>query len=64
MGEVSFDEVTLQYRAGLEPALNKVSFRIRSGEHIGIVGRTGAGKSSLFEGTIFFPLGPNLSQKP
>lgn len=34
-------------REGLNLALNKVSFSINGGERVGIVGRTGAGKSSL-----------------
>ena len=43
-----FCNVCLRYRPHLPYALNDVSFDIRPGEKIGIVGRTGAGKSSLF----------------
>ncbi|KAK9296625.1 hypothetical protein QLX08_009452 [Tetragonisca angustula] len=46
-GELEFHEVELKYRKELPPALDNISFVIKSGEHIGIVGRTGAGKSSL-----------------
>jgi ABC-type multidrug transport system fused ATPase/permease subunit len=46
-GEIVFSDYSLQYRAGLEPALKAISFSIASHEKVGIVGRTGAGKSSL-----------------
>lgn len=36
------------FREHLVPSLNSVSFVTRPAEKIGIVGRTGAGKSSLF----------------
>lgn len=43
-GAVQFKDVTLRYRPGLPLVLNGVSMDIRSGEKIGVVGRTGAGK--------------------
>ncbi|XP_065575823.1 ATP-binding cassette sub-family C member 5-like isoform X3 [Artemia franciscana] len=46
-GEVEFIEVRLRYRANLPLALNRVSFKIRCNEKVGIVGRTGSGKSTL-----------------
>merc|ERR1719291_382846 len=46
-GAISFKDVTLLYRPGLEPAVREASFDIPAGERVGIVGRTGAGKSSL-----------------
>jgi ABC-type multidrug transport system fused ATPase/permease subunit len=46
-GTISFDHVRLRYRDGLPLALVDVTCQIRSREKIGIVGRTGAGKSSL-----------------
>jgi len=46
-GEVEFREVTLRYRPNTEQVLNGLSFKIRPGEKVGIVGRTGAGKSTL-----------------
>ena len=46
-GEISFDNFTARYRPDLEPVLQDLTFRIEPGERVGIVGRTGAGKSSL-----------------
>ena len=42
-----FKDVVMRYSPDLPPALNGVSFATRSREKIGIVGRTGGGKSSL-----------------
>ncbi|XP_065096312.1 multidrug resistance-associated protein 1 [Paramisgurnus dabryanus] len=46
-GTIEFRDYGLQYRKGLELALKGISVRIQEREKIGIVGRTGAGKSSL-----------------
>ncbi|KAI4552348.1 hypothetical protein MJT46_016999 [Ovis ammon polii x Ovis aries] len=46
-GSVEFQDVVLVYRPGLPNALDGVTFRVRPGEKLGIVGRTGSGKSSL-----------------
>ncbi|TPX10955.1 uncharacterized protein E0L32_008161 [Thyridium curvatum] len=46
-GSVEFINYTTRYREDLEPVLKNLSFRINSKEKVGIVGRTGAGKSSL-----------------
>jgi ABC-type multidrug transport system fused ATPase/permease subunit len=46
-GSVEFIDYTTRYRADLEPVLRHVSFKIKPFEKVGIVGRTGAGKSSL-----------------
>ena len=46
-GKLVFENVMLRYRAELEPALKGVSFATGAGEKIGIVGRTGAGKTTL-----------------
>eukprot|EP00392_Amoebophrya_sp_AT5.2_P011098 g11173.t1 len=45
---ISFEECTLVYRPGLPPALKNFSATIHPGETVGICGRTGSGKSSLF----------------
>ena len=47
-GVLGFHRVVLQYRPSLPNALDSVSFETEPGEKIGIVGRTGSGKSSLF----------------
>ena len=46
---VSFSSVTLTYREGGEPSLSDISFTIRRGEKIGIIGGTGSGKTSLVD---------------
>lgn len=46
-GELRFEQVTLRYRPSLPPALDGFSCVIAPGEHVGVVGRTGAGKSTL-----------------
>ncbi|XP_077379727.1 ATP-binding cassette sub-family C member 10 isoform X2 [Festucalex cinctus] len=47
-GSVEFRHVVLAYRQGLPNALDDVSLAVRGGEKVGVVGRTGSGKSSLF----------------
>ncbi|XP_061888037.1 multidrug resistance-associated protein 1-like [Entelurus aequoreus] len=46
-GNIQFEDYGLQYRKGLDWALKGISIRIQDKEKVGIVGRTGAGKSSL-----------------
>lgn len=46
-GELEFRDVECQYRENTPKILKGVSFAIQPGEKIGIVGRTGAGKTSL-----------------
>jgi ABC-type multidrug transport system fused ATPase/permease subunit len=46
-GKLQFSDVCLRYRPGLPFALNKLSFTANAGERVGIVGRTGAGKSTI-----------------
>ncbi|XP_072502792.1 ATP-binding cassette sub-family C member 3 isoform X1 [Notamacropus eugenii] len=46
-GEVEFVNYSVRYREGLELVLKDLSFRVKGGEKVGIVGRTGAGKSSM-----------------
>ncbi|GMM27935.1 ATP-binding cassette bilirubin transporter [Martiniozyma asiatica (nom. inval.)] len=46
-GTVRFNNYSTKYRKNLEPVLRNISLSIAAKEKIGIVGRTGAGKSSL-----------------
>ena len=46
-GEVSFEKYQMRYREGLPLVLQGVSFTVEAGHKVGIVGRTGSGKSSL-----------------
>ncbi|XP_075994564.1 ATP-binding cassette sub-family C member 10 isoform X2 [Genypterus blacodes] len=48
-GGLEFRGVVLAYRDGLPNALDGVSLVVRPGEKVGIVGRTGSGKSTLFQ---------------
>ena len=44
---VDFDDVTFTYSAAITPALHDVSLHIPAGAHVGIIGRTGSGKTTL-----------------
>ncbi|RUS83667.1 hypothetical protein EGW08_008573 [Elysia chlorotica] len=46
-GKIQFVDFSCRYRKDTEQVLKRVSFVIKGGEKIGVVGRTGAGKSSL-----------------
>ncbi|KAK0579261.1 hypothetical protein LWI29_023572 [Acer saccharum] len=46
-GSIKFEDVVLRYRPELPPVLHGLSFLISPSEKVGIVGRTGAGKSSM-----------------
>ncbi|KIJ14255.1 hypothetical protein PAXINDRAFT_169871 [Paxillus involutus ATCC 200175] len=46
-GAIEFKDVKMSYRPGLPLVLKGISLSIKGGEKIGVVGRTGAGKSSL-----------------
>ena len=46
-GEIAFKNVELRYRPNTEIVLRKLEFTVNSGEKVGIVGRTGAGKSTI-----------------
>ncbi|XP_047368141.1 multidrug resistance-associated protein 1 isoform X1 [Vespa velutina] len=46
-GYVEFKDYKVRYREGLDLILHGLTFSVKGGEKVGIVGRTGAGKSSL-----------------
>ncbi|KAJ2211897.1 ATP-binding cassette glutathione S-conjugate transporter ycf1 [Coemansia sp. RSA 487] len=46
-GTIEFENYSMRYHPGLDLVLKDLSFSARSNEKIGIVGRTGAGKSSM-----------------
>ncbi len=63
-GTIEFKNLTFRYPDGDYDALRDVSFRIEAGENVGIVGKTGAGKTTIVDlvlrtynvpdGTVFF----------
>ncbi|XP_047341674.1 ABC transporter C family member 13 [Impatiens glandulifera] len=55
-GQIEFQNVTLRYMPSLPAALHHISFTIAGGTQVGIVGRTGAGKSSVLN--ALFRLNP------
>mmetsp|Transcript_2191 Transcript_2191/g.4688 ORF Transcript_2191/g.4688 Transcript_2191/m.4688 type:complete len:1358 (+) Transcript_2191:142-4215(+) len=46
-GELEFKNVALRYRPGLPLSLNGLSFKVQHGSRCAVVGRTGAGKSTI-----------------
>lgn len=46
-GAIEFEDVRMRYREGLPLVLDGVSVKIEGGEKVGVVGRTGSGKSSM-----------------
>lgn len=44
---VLFDNVSLKYTDGADEALHGISFRVRRGETVGVIGGTGSGKTTL-----------------
>eukprot|EP00257_Ricinus_communis_P013434 XP_015570863.1 ABC transporter C family member 13 isoform X3 [Ricinus communis] len=55
-GLIEFQNVTMRYKPSLPPALDGVTFTVAGGTQVGIVGRTGAGKSSILN--ALFRLSP------
>lgn len=48
-GQISYQGVSFYYPDQLDPALENVSFSIKEGETVGVLGETGSGKSSLIQ---------------
>ena len=48
-GSIEFENVTFRYEGASLPTINNASFRINSGEMVGIIGATGSAKSSLVQ---------------
>ena len=46
-GEITFDKVTLIYQETQIRALDQISFSVKNGQKLGIIGKVGAGKSSI-----------------
>ncbi|GKV26959.1 hypothetical protein SLEP1_g36168 [Rubroshorea leprosula] len=55
-GVIEFQNVTMKFMPSLPAALDDITFTIAGGTHVGIVGRTGAGKSSILN--ALFRLNP------
>eukprot|EP01084_Bolivina_argentea_P084782 153284_1 len=53
-GNIKFVDLSVSYRDCFDPVLKNVSFEINHGEKIGVVGRTGSGKSTLFKSIYRF----------
>ena len=47
IGNISVDNLEMRYREGLDLVLKGINLNINGGQKVGIVGRTGAGKSSM-----------------
>ena len=48
-GELEFRHLTFRYPDGEYDALEDISFTIHAGEHVGLIGKTGSGKSTLVD---------------
>lgn len=46
-GKIEFRNVSFSYPENSEPAIDNVSFTIQKGEHVGIIGRIGSGKTTI-----------------
>jgi len=47
--DIFFSNVNMRYREHLEPVLKGMTYHVKHGEKVGIIGRTGAGKSSIMQ---------------
>lgn len=48
-GEIEFNNVTYTYAGSKNPSLFNATFKIKAGEKVGFIGRTGAGKSTILK---------------
>lgn len=48
-GDVRFEQVSFSYTNNGEPVLKDISFHVKQGETVGIIGMTGSGKSTLIK---------------
>ena len=48
-GDIEFRDLSFVYPDGNEEVLSNVSFKIKAGENVGIIGRTGSGKTTLVD---------------
>lgn len=46
-GQIEFNQVTFSYEKTTAPALNNISFTVKEGQMIGVVGRSGSGKTTV-----------------
>ena len=48
-GNIEFRDLTFTYPGDSKPVLTNISFKIKKGEMVGVIGRTGSGKTSLVD---------------
>jgi len=48
-GKIEFDDSVMSYRPELDPSIKNLTCKVQAGMKVGIVGRTGAGKSSILQ---------------
>jgi ATP-binding cassette subfamily C (CFTR/MRP) protein 4 len=51
-GEIDVHSLSVRYRAGLPLSLKGLTFHIQGGSRVGVVGRTGGGKSTLVQSLL------------